>query len=112
MRQLVSRLLAVSCLALASATWAQEPPFLTFESGQVRPLALSPDGTQLFAVNTPDNQLEIFDVDGPATSPAPASVQVGMEPVAVAARTNTEVWVVNHLSDSVSIVDVSGRRRA
>ena len=31
---------------------------------------------------------------------------VGLEPVAVAARTNSEVWVVNHLSDSVSIVDV------
>src|SRR5690606_29288109 len=31
----------------------------------------------------------------------------GMEPVAVAARTDTEVWVVNHLSDSVSIVDLS-----
>jgi YVTN family beta-propeller protein len=29
----------------------------------------------------------------------------------VAARTNTEVWVVNHLSDSVSIVDVSGLPR-
>jgi DNA-binding beta-propeller fold protein YncE len=27
--------------------------------------------------------------------------------VAVAARTNTEVWVVNHLSDSISIVDLS-----
>ena len=30
-----------------------------------------------------------------------------MEPVAVAARSNTEVWVVNHLSDSVSIVDLA-----
>ncbi len=29
-----------------------------------------------------------------------------MEPVAVAARNANEVWVVNHLSDSVSIVDV------
>ena len=37
-----------------------------------------------------------------------ASVPVGMEPVAVAARTNDEVWVVNHLSDSISIVDVGG----
>src|SRR4029078_12911460 len=36
------------------------------------------------------------------------SVSVGMEPVAVAARNNTEVWVVNHLSDSISIVDLSG----
>lgn len=30
-----------------------------------------------------------------------------MEPIAVAARSNSEVWVVNHLSDSVSIVDVA-----
>ena len=36
-----------------------------------------------------------------------ASVPVGLEPVAVAARSNAEVWVVNHLSDSVSIVDVA-----
>jgi YVTN family beta-propeller protein len=32
---------------------------------------------------------------------------VGLEPVAVAARTNTEVWVVNQLSDSVSVVDTT-----
>ena len=31
----------------------------------------------------------------------------GMEPVSVAARNDNEVWVVNHLSDSVSIVDLS-----
>ena len=31
---------------------------------------------------------------------------VGLEPVAVAARTDDEVWVVNRLSDSVSIVDI------
>jgi YVTN family beta-propeller protein len=37
-------------------------------------------------------------------------VQVGLEPVAVAARTNDEVWVVNHLSDSVSIVDIPSQR--
>jgi YVTN family beta-propeller protein len=80
--------------------------FTTFESGQVRPLAMSPDGTQLFAVNTPDGQLEIFDVTASGLSPR-ASVPVGLEPVAVAARSNSEVWVVNHLSDSISIVDVA-----
>jgi YVTN family beta-propeller protein len=81
--------------------------FTEFESGQVRPLALSPDGTKLFAVNTPDDQLEIFAValDGSLTHTG--SVPVGLEPVAVAARTNTEVWVVNHLSDDVSIVDLA-----
>ena len=36
--------------------------FTLFESGQVRPLALSADGTRLFAVNTPDNTLEILNV--------------------------------------------------
>ncbi len=35
---------------------------------------------------------------------------VGLEPVAVAVRGN-QVWVVNHLSDSISIVDVSGPPR-
>src|SRR5437762_2696476 len=36
------------------------PSFTLFETGQVRPLALSPDRQHLFAVNTPDNRLEVF----------------------------------------------------
>jgi hypothetical protein len=79
--------------------------FTNFESGHVRPLALSPDGSRLFAVDTPDNRLEIYTV-GAGTLTLSAEVQVGLEPVAVAARTNTEVWVVNHLSDSVSVVQM------
>ena len=81
--------------------------FTAFESGQVRPMALSPDNTRLFVVNTPDNRLEIFDVHNGFPTYL-SSVAVGMEPVAVAAFSNSEVWVVNYLSDSVSIVDVSG----
>ena len=79
---------------------------VAFESGQVRPLAMSPDGTKLFAVNTPDAHLEIYDVgtDGLVHR---YSVPVGTEPVALAVRGDTEVWVVNHLSDSISIVDIS-----
>ena len=119
-----TRLLVSSALLVTSAllvliacggggSSSSEPPadisseFFLFESGQVRPLALSPDGTRLFAVNTPDNRLEIFRVTPQGLTPE-FSVPVGMEPVAVAARSNAEVWVVNHLSDSVSIVDVSG----
>lgn len=86
-----------------SAAGAQ--PFVAFESGHVRPLAMSLDGTRLFAVNTPDNRLEIFEVLS-GTLVHVDSVPVGLEPVAVAARSNGEVWVVNHLSDSISIVDV------
>ncbi|MFI5366477.1 MAG: hypothetical protein ACHQ4J_12730 [Candidatus Binatia bacterium] len=82
--------------------------FVTFETGQVRPLALSPDGRTLLALNTPDARLEVFAVNGGNLSHV-SSVQVGLEPVAVAARTNAEVWVVNHLSDSVSIVDIGSK---
>src|SRR5512143_1408072 len=99
---------ASALLFLCSAAWGTSS-FTLFESGQVRPLALSPDGSKLFAVNTPDNRLEIFTVAGSGLTHV-ASVPVGLEPVAVAARSNTEVWVVNHLSDSVSIVDVATAR--
>lgn len=84
------------------------PSFTLFESGQVRPLALAADGKTLFAVNTPDNRLEIFQVHGHSLKHID-SVPVGMEPVAVAVRNNNEVWVVNHLSDSVSIVNVRNK---
>jgi DNA-binding beta-propeller fold protein YncE len=81
-------------------------PYTLFESGQVRPLALSPSGKLLFAVNTPDNRLEIFEVR-PNRLVLCGSVPVGLEPVAVAAPNDDEVWVVNHLSDSVSVVKLS-----
>src|SRR5581483_4115492 len=77
-----------------------------FESDVVRPLAMSPDGMRLFAVNTPDARLEILRITDGGLVPE-ASVPVGLEPVAVAARSAGEVWVVNHLSDSVSVVDVA-----
>ena len=80
-------------------------PYTLFESLQVRPLATSPNGKLLFAANTPDNRLEVFKVTDDGLKPV-GSVVVGLEPVAVAARTPNEVWVVNHLSDSVSIVNV------
>jgi DNA-binding beta-propeller fold protein YncE len=99
----VALALAVPAVALAQGS------FVNFESGHVRPLALAPDGTRLFAVNTPDNRLAIYDVGSGGLTLA-AEVPVGLEPVAVATRTNqagrVEAWVVNHLSDSISIVEV------
>src|SRR5690606_32431784 len=76
----------------------------------VRPMAMSADGTKLYAVNTPNNTLEIFNVTSSGLQFA-GRVTVGLEPVAVAVRNDNEVWVVNHLSDSVSIVNVSGTPR-
>lgn len=88
-----------------SATPAKLPSFIAFESGHVRPLALSEDGEQLYAVNTANNSLEVFAV-GKGQLLHQTSIAVGMEPVAVAVQGN-KVWVVNHLSDSISIVDMS-----
>ncbi|HKG12182.1 MAG TPA: DUF4214 domain-containing protein [Pyrinomonadaceae bacterium] len=87
---------------------AQTPPntFLNFESPQVHPLAMTPDGTRLLAVNSPNATLSVFQL----VSGSPvltAEIPVGMEPVSVAARSNREAWVVNWLSDSVSIVDLT-----
>ena len=80
--------------------------YTLFESGQVRPMAMSADGKTLFAVNTPDNRLEAFQIRK-GSLVHKGSVLVGIEPIAVAVAPNGEVWVVNHVSDSVSIVDAS-----
>src|SRR3989442_546537 len=97
--------LALGAVAVLLANSASASSFVEIESGHVRPLVMSPDGTKLVTVSTPNNRLQIFNVGRPLEHAF--SVPVGMEPVAVAARNNNEVWVVNHLSDSVSIVDVS-----
>ncbi|MBM4210456.1 MAG: hypothetical protein FJ187_07890, partial [Gammaproteobacteria bacterium] len=83
---------------------------VVFESGPVRPLALSADGQRLFVTNAPANCLEIYAVEDDALRLVSA-ISVGLEPVAVAERNANEVWVVNHLSDSVSVVRLDGTPR-
>ena len=105
------RLTTLLAEMLLTAGLADAGSYVNFESGHTRPLSLSPDGTLLFAVNTPDDRLAIFEVTGSGLILA-ANVRVGLEPVAVASRVNvstgkTEAWVVNHLSDSVSVVEVN-----
>jgi DNA-binding beta-propeller fold protein YncE len=81
-----------------------------FESGPVRPLALSADGQRLYLANAPANCLEVYAVESDGLRLVSA-VSVGLEPVAVAERSANEVWVVNHLSDSVSVVRLDGTPR-
>jgi DNA-binding beta-propeller fold protein YncE len=101
------RLALVAALLGLVGPASAAPTFVEFESGLVRPLALSQDGKYLYAVNTPNNRLEVFQVNNQGGIGLLKSVAVGMEPVSVAVRSATELWVVNHLSDSVSIVDVT-----
>ena len=58
-------LTSLTLLVLAVAVPAAGASFVNFESGQVRPLALSADATRLYAVNTPDARLEILHVTAP-----------------------------------------------
>jgi YVTN family beta-propeller protein len=85
---------------------AQGPtPYKHFEAPQVHPLAVTPDGSRLLAVNTPNNSLSVFHLTG-RTLTLMAEIPVGLEPVSVTARNDREVWVTNWLSDSVSVVDL------
>jgi DNA-binding beta-propeller fold protein YncE len=100
-------LLSESAKPIVSESPAGPREYVLFESDPVRPLALSKDNKHLYVVNTPDNHLEIYAL----TEVGPIhrhSVPVGLEPVAVALNADgSQAWVINHLSDSASIVDLS-----
>jgi len=98
--------LPVCLLLLVPASGQQS--FVNWETPHVSPLAHDAPTDRLFVVNTPDNRLEVFDTSGPA----PAllfSVPVGLDPVSVRQRSADEVWVVNSISDSISVVDLTSR---
>src|SRR5436309_13769070 len=98
--------IATACILAAVLPGAAQAQYVNFESSQVHPLALTPTGGKLLVVNTPDALLEVFAVQPDGSLSPRASIPVGLEPVTVAARSDSEAWVVNHLSDTISIVDL------
>ena len=100
-----SAALAMTAVAFVVGAGEAQGQFVNFETPQVTPVDMTPDGTLLLVTNTADNRLELFAVgdDGLA---AIGAIPVGLEPVSVRARTNDEAWVVNHVSDTVTIVDL------
>jgi DNA-binding beta-propeller fold protein YncE len=92
---------------LASTISLTAQSFLNYESGQVNPIRMTPDGLRLLICNTPDSRLAVWSTQVPNQPRLLHEIPVGLEPVSVAARTNDEVWVANQLSDSVSIVSLS-----
>src|SRR5579862_7720488 len=100
----------VALLALVTTTaQAPLPAFANFEEAQTNPIRLSADGTRLFAVNTANASLSVFDVTTPGTPNLLAQIPVGLGPVSVNPLTDDEAWVVNQVSNSVSVVSVSQR---
>src|SRR6266542_1046250 len=102
-------LLAILIAGSNQAARGAADSFVNFETPPVHPIALSPDGGQLAVCNLADGRLELFDVSS-GTAVSVGSVPVGLDPVSVRYRTASEAWVVNHISDSISVVDVEARR--
>lgn len=74
------------------------PPFL---SPHASPIAMHED--QIFVVNTPSDTVDVIDSQ---LKEIVHRVDVGIDPVSIAVRPDgKEVWVANHVSDSVSVID-------
>lgn len=97
-------LLLIAVLSVAPARFALNgQEYESFEARQCHPLELH--GSVLLAVNSPKGSLAVFDLV--AGIPVfRTEIPVGVEPVTVRARSATEAWVVNEVSDSISVVDL------
>jgi YVTN family beta-propeller protein len=97
---------AIVCTALASLTAiagnkAAAVGLPVFLSPHTAPIAVL--ANRVFVVNTPADTLDVLAAD---TMEMVARVPVGIDPVSIAVRPDgREVWVSNHISDSVSVID-------
>ena len=74
------------------------PPFLSPHASSILK-----NGDHVFAVNTPADTVDVIDASSRAII---ARIDVGIDSVGIAARPDgKEIWVTNHVSDSVSVID-------
>ena len=97
-------LLAVLLGALAVAAEKATPRAVghpSMESPQFNPVAVL--GGRVFVANTPAGTVDVIDAK---TRKVATRIPVGVDPVCVVARPDgKELWVANHVSDSVSVID-------
>mgnify|MGYP001398687547 FL=1 len=94
----------IATLSLIEANGAPSP------SSPGHPTLLSPHSDpiavhqgKVFVVNTPADTLDVIDT---ATEQIVTRIPTGIDPVSVSVRPDgKEVWVSNHISDSVSVID-------
>lgn len=77
---------------------------LDYVTHQIRPIAASADGSRLYVLNQPGSRLAIFEHPGLARV---ADIPVGPGLVAVVERNPAEVWLVDSVQHSVTVVDPS-----
>jgi DNA-binding beta-propeller fold protein YncE len=85
--------------------------FQNYLSPQSNPIVACPDLGFLFVASTTSNRVDVINISGQNPVWA-AQVPVGLEPVSLAARPDGaggcggELWVSNHVSDSISVIDI------
>lgn len=73
----------------------------TFNSPHAKPIVVH--GGFVYAANTPADTVDVID---PGTNTVVNRINVGVDPVGLAVRPDgSEIWVTNHISDSVSVID-------
>ena len=73
----------------------------SMESPHVNPIALT--GSYVYVTNTPSGTVDVIDRK---TQKIFTRINVGVDPVSIAVRPDgKEIWVSNHVSDSVSVID-------
>ncbi len=77
--------------------------FQNFTSPQSNPIVLSPDHAFVYVANTTSNSVSFIRT---SNFTIPQTVATGIEPVSLAVRPDgLELWVSNHLSDTISVID-------
>ena len=87
-----------------------DPDTPTFDTNGGHPVFASPhakpiviNGSYVYVTNTPSDTVDVVAI---ASEQVVARINVGIDPVGLAVRPDgNEVWVANHVSDSVSVID-------
>ena len=97
--------LTAALVFTGSVLAAEEPVVanrMTLMSPQFNPIVVH--GEHVFAANTPGNTVDVISKNARQVI---CRIPVGIEPVGLAVRPDgSELWVANHVSDSVSIIDL------
>ena len=76
---------------------------MNFESPHSNPIVHISTQNLVYVVNTPASTVDVIDMD---TNEITVRIHVGVDPVGIAVKPDgTEVWVTNHVSDSISVID-------
>ena len=96
---------ALAALACVPTSEHEPAGFQMWESPQTNPMAMTADGSRLYVAHTTAGFVKVLGI--PSLVPQ-GEITVGDEPVSVALRPDgNELWVANHLSDSVSVIDTA-----